>query len=222
MLLIALADCNTANFYATLIICFNDRKEFIVFSLIILLAIGYALGSVNSAIIVSKLMGLEDPRTGGSKNPGATNVLRTGGKQAAAIVLAADFFKGVIAVWLAKSMGMNGFAMGLVGLAATAGHIFPAFFEFKGGKGAATCLGAIFGISTLVGLLCAIAWVAIAYVKKYASLASLVACSAGAVLILFTVPSAFLPVAAMAGLVVWRHLDNIQRLKDGTETKLDI
>lgn len=191
--------------------------------MIILAAIAYALGSINTAVIVCKLMGLKDPRSEGSKNPGATNVLRMAGKQAAAIVLAADFFKGVIAVWLAKMVGLDGFALGIVGLAATAGHIFPAFFEFKGGKGVATCLGACFGISMPVGLLLLIIWGAVAYVKKFASLASIVACGAAPVLIIFSGQrGAFLGIAAMAVLVVWRHMENIERLKSGSETKLDI
>lgn len=193
-----------------------------MFSLLILAGIGYALGSVNSAIVVSKLMGLPDPRSEGSKNPGASNVLRTSGKQAAAIVLAADFLKGLIMVWLAKALGMNGFAMGLIGLSTMAGHVFPVFFDFQGGKGVATCLGAVMGISMIDGLLCAIIWVAIAYAKKYASLASLVSVGVAAILMLVTDISAFIPVAGMAGLVYWRHMDNIERLKDGTETKIDI
>ncbi|MCB1828367.1 MAG: glycerol-3-phosphate 1-O-acyltransferase PlsY [Coxiellaceae bacterium] len=190
--------------------------------LIILAAIAYALGSVNSAIIVSKLMGLEDPRSGGSKNPGATNMLRTGNKQAAAIVLVADFLKGLIAVWLAKSVGMEGFGLGVIGIAVTAGHIFPAFFEFKGGKGVATSLGAVFAISSFAGIIAVATWIGIVYVKKIVSLASLAACAVAAVIVLFTNTAAFIPVAVMMGLVVWRHMENIERLKNGTESKIEI
>lgn len=189
---------------------------------IIFIVIGYALGSVNTAILVCKAMGLKDPRSEGSKNPGASNVYRLAGKQAAAIVVLADFFKGTLAIWLASMMGMSTFTLGLVAAGATAGHIFPAFFEFKGGKGAATCLGACFGVCMPLGILLVGIWAGIVYVKKMASLASLIACAAAPLLLIFTGSrGAFIGVAIAAGLVIWRHKDNIQRLKDGTETKLE-
>lgn len=189
---------------------------------IIFAAIAYALGSVNTATIICKLMGYPDPSTEGSKNPGATNVLRVAGKQAAAIVLVADFLKGTIPVWFGVALGLSPFGLGLIALAATAGHIFPAFFNFKGGKGVATGLGAIFGISFFVGVVSIIAWVAVVYLKKIVSLASLIAIATATLLILFVAPGAFIPVVGIAALVGWRHMDNIERLKSGTENKIEL
>ena len=120
---------------------------------IILFILAYLLGSINSAIIVSKIMGLEDPRKQGSRNPGTTNVLRIGGKTAAGIVLASDVLKGVIPVLVACLLSMHGFWLGLIGVAAIVGHMYPIFFRFEGGKGVATTLGVIFSLSIGLGLI---------------------------------------------------------------------
>lgn len=188
---------------------------------LIFIAIAYALGSVNSAIIVSQVMKLPDPRTDGSKNPGATNVLRLSGKQPAIIVLVADMAKGLIAVWFARLVGVDGFGLGLVAFAAVAGHVFPAFYEFQGGKGVATTLGALLGINFVVGVVAAAVWVGVAKFYNYSSLASLCAVGTGAILIvLFDSFSMFLPLLLLAGLVAYKHMDNIQRLQAGTEDKI--
>lgn len=189
---------------------------------LLFVGIAYALGSINSAIIVCQAMKLPDPRTDGSKNPGATNVLRLSGKMPAIIVLAADLAKGLIAVWLAKLFGIDGFGAGLVALAAVAGHVFPVFYEFQGGKGVATTIGALYGLSFLMGLLCTGIWIGVARFYGYSSLASL--CTIGAAVLLTLLTGHFsmvLPMLALAGLVAYKHLDNIQRLQAGTESKIN-
>jgi len=190
---------------------------------IIFAAIAYFIGSVGTAVLVCKFMGLPDPTTEGSKNPGATNVLRVCGKNAAAVVLAADALKGFLPVLIAKIFGVSGFGLGLVALAATLGHIFPVFYGFKGGRGVATAIGSILGLSFFVGIIAAIAWIGTAFVTKYASLASLVAIGLTPILILFFSNSAyFIPIAIIAVVIVWKHLENIERLKAGTESKLEL
>lgn len=189
---------------------------------IIFAALAYLLGSVCTAVLVCKFMGLPDPTTEGSKNPGATNVLRVGGKNAAIIVLVADGLKGFIPVIAAKIFGVYGFGLGLVVLAATLGHIFPLFYNFKGGKGAATAIGGTCGISFIVGVICAAAWFGVAFATRYASLASIIAVALAPLLLLFLSNSAyFIPMVFVAGVVIWRHMENIQRLKSGTESKLE-
>lgn len=189
---------------------------FLIFAII-----AYLLGSVSSAVVVCKLMGLPDPRTEGSGNPGATNVLRLGGKQAALIVLIADGLKGFIPVILAWLFGVTGFALALVALAALIGHIYPVFFKFEGGKGVATAIGAMFGLSIFVGILALITWALVVYFTKYSSLGALVtAVLLPLYVIIFSHPAYFFPVLIMTVLLVWRHWDNIERLRAGTETKI--
>lgn len=189
---------------------------FLIFAII-----AYLLGSVSSAVIVCKLMGLPDPRTEGSGNPGATNVLRIGGKQAALIVLIADGLKGFIPVILARMFGVSGFALALIALIALLGHIYPVFFKFKGGKGVATAIGGIFGLSFLVGILALITWGLVVYFTKYSSLAALVTAVLLPIYVLiFAHAGYFLPVLIMTAILVWRHWDNIERLRAGTETKV--
>jgi len=188
---------------------------------IISLAIAYLLGSINSAIIVCKLMNLPDPRSQNSGNPGATNVLRVGGKQAAAIVLLGDVLKGFIPVLLASLFGLGGMAVALVALAAVIGHIFPLFFKFEGGKGVATMLGAILVLSFWLALLVFIVWVGVTAISRYVSLGSITAAIAAPVLTLFISNAGyFFPLGAIALLIIWRHMENIKRLSKGTEDKL--
>lgn len=184
-------------------------------------ALAYLLGSVNTAVIVCQLMKLPDPRTEGSKNPGATNVLRIGGRNAAFLVLGADILKGLIAVWIAAIFGLGGFALGFVALGATLGHIFPVFYGFQGGKGVATALGSILGLSFFIGIVCCIVWVVTVFITRYSSLSSLIAVSVAPILLLFVNAGYFLPVLLIAGVVAWRHLENIARLRLGTENKMD-
>ncbi|MCK5092187.1 MAG: glycerol-3-phosphate 1-O-acyltransferase PlsY, partial [Gammaproteobacteria bacterium] len=141
----------------------------------LLIITGYLLGSISSAIIVCKLMRLPDPRTQGSGNPGATNVMRLGGKKAAAITLAGDMLKGLIPVAIAQSLDMNMLVISSVGLAAFLGHLYPVFFRFKGGKGVATAIGVLLAASWKVGLAVIITWLIVARLLRISSLAALIA-----------------------------------------------
>jgi glycerol-3-phosphate acyltransferase PlsY len=191
----------------------------------------YAMGSLSFAVIVSRVMGLNDPRTFGSKNPGATNVLRSGSKAAAIATLLLDALKGwlpvVLVKWFGKPYGLEEGTLALVGLAAFAGHLYPVFFHFIGGKGVATALGVIVGINPLLGLAVGTTWLLVAYFFRYSSLASLVAAVLAPVFYLLGDGSAWyadgrvaLAAAVMAGLLVWRHYENINRLLKGTESRL--
>ena len=181
----------------------------------------FLLGSVSSAIIVCRLMGLPDPRESGSGNPGATNVLRLGGKKAAAMTLFGDMLKGLLPAALGAALGMPEVWIALIALAAVAGHIFPLFFGFQGGKGVATGLGAILGAHWVTGLLALGIWMATSLVFRYSSLSALV--TFAAVPLLFLVngkqPSAIVFLLVTL-LLFWRHQENIQRLVTGREPRL--
>jgi glycerol-3-phosphate acyltransferase PlsY len=194
-----------------------------IFSLIYLPLMGYLGGSISSAIIVSKLMGLADPRQTGSGNPGATNVLRSGNKVAAALTLAGDIIKGTIPVLIADAYTNNATLIAIVALCAFLGHLFPIFFGFKGGKGVATAIGIFLGISLKVSGFIMLIWLACAVVSRYSSLSALVASAATPILFsLFKPEPAYIVVSAiLAGLLFWRHSANIQRLRDGTESKIN-
>jgi acyl phosphate:glycerol-3-phosphate acyltransferase len=191
----------------------------------------YLVGSLSFAVIVSRVMGLNDPRTFGSKNPGATNVLRSGSKAAAVITLLLDAAKGwlpVVAVkWWGQPYGLEEGTMALVGLAAFLGHLFPVFFRFVGGKGVATALGVLMATSGWLGLATVLTWLIIAYFFRYSSLASLVAAVFAPVYYIFGDGVAWvmdknllLSTVLMSALLIWRHLENISRLVKGTESKL--
>ena len=188
---------------------------------IIAVIIGYLLGSIATGVMLSKLLNLPDPRKTGSGSSGATNILRTMGKQQAILVLAGDILKGVIAVLIARMFGVEGFMLGLVAFAAVVGHIFPIFFDFKGGKGVATAIGGIFVLNFFVGILCLVIWAGMAYFLRYSSLASIAASIAAPILMFFLNMSYAFPVLLIALLIIYKHLDNIKRLKDGTESKLN-
>jgi len=189
---------------------------------IIFTVIAYLLGSVNTAIITCKVLKCPDPRTEGSKNPGATNVMRVAGRKAAIFVLIADVLKGFIAVLLAKMFGVSGMGLALVALGATVGHVFPLFYGFEGGKGVATAIGGILGLNLFVGILAGLVWIITAGVTRLASLASLVAIILANVFILFVNPSYFIPVLGITALVGWRHMQNIARIRAGTEPQMDL
>jgi len=191
-------------------------------SLIALLVGAYLLGSIPFAIVTSKLFGLEDPRRYGSGNPGATNVLRSGNKGAAALTLIGDCLKGWLAVWAATRLGFGLLEAALAGLAALLGHVFTIFLRFNGGKGVATALGVLAGIDGQVAILCALVWLAVAFTTRYSSAAALSAAVAAPIAgLLFLGPQAnVLVLAAMAALLIWRHAANIQRLRAGTEGKI--
>ncbi|WP_312131141.1 glycerol-3-phosphate 1-O-acyltransferase PlsY [Diaphorobacter nitroreducens] len=191
----------------------------------------YLLGSLSFAVIVSRVMGLSDPRTYGSKNPGATNVLRSGSKAAAAVTLLFDALKGwlpvVLVRWFGAPYGLEEGTMALVGLAAFLGHLWPVFFRFEGGKGVATALGVLIGISGWLGLATLLTWVIIAFFFRYSSLASLVAAVfapffyvLGGGVAWYTDARVGMAIAVMSGLLAWRHKENIQRLLQGKESRL--
>lgn len=190
---------------------------------IIALIIAYLLGSLSSAIIVCKIMHLPDPRSQGSGNAGTTNVLRIGGKSAAIYCLIGDVLKGVIAVLLARISGLDHFMLALVAFAVFLGHLFPVFFQFKGGKGVATAIGAIIVLSFPAGLIAIVIWLIVVTITRYASLASLVAAVFAALLILFLSGwQEFMPVLAMVACIFWKHKENIERLRAGNENKLTL
>ncbi len=184
--------------------------------------IGYLIGSVSAAIIVCKLMRLPDPRTEGSGNPGATNVLRVGGKAAAAITLIGDGVKGFIPVAAAVALDVPALWVGMTAVASVLGHLFPVFFQFKGGKGVATTIGAVFGLSWLSGLLFIACWLALSLLFRISSLAALGSLLALPVFLWITTRSVEIVVcsAVIAALVFWRHKDNIKRLMRGEEPRI--
>lgn len=184
--------------------------------------IGYLIGSVSAAIIVCKLMRLPDPRSEGSGNPGATNVLRVGGKTAAAITLLGDAAKGFVPVFAATAMDIPPLWIGLTAVACVLGHLFPVFFQFKGGKGVATTIGAVFGISWLSGLLFIASWLALSLLFRISSLAALGTLLALPVFLWITTRSFDMVICSVviALLVFWRHKENIKRLMRGEEPKI--
>lgn len=182
----------------------------------------YLIGSLSSAIIVCKLMSLPDPRGEGSGNPGATNVLRFGGKKAAAITLAGDMLKGFIPVLVVRYLGMDMQTVALVGIAAFLGHLYPVFFQFKGGKGVATMLGVMFGFSWWVGLATAGTWLFMAKIVKISSLSALVATLLAPVYVWlwYFSPATLGVTIIMTVILFWRHRSNIQNLLSGKEEKI--
>jgi glycerol-3-phosphate acyltransferase PlsY len=190
--------------------------------LLIYVALGYLIGSLPFAVIVSKLFGLADPRSFGSGNPGATNVLRTGNKAAAILTLLGDSAKGWFAMWLAAKVGAGGAAVAWVGLAAFLGHLFPVFLRFKGGKGVATAIGVLIGLDGLVALGAVITWAATAAITRYSSLAALVAACVAPMLALARhgVGAVSVVIVIMCLLLIMRHKANIQRLIAGTESRI--
>ncbi|MDP2096148.1 MAG: glycerol-3-phosphate 1-O-acyltransferase PlsY [Hydrogenophaga sp.] len=191
----------------------------------------YLIGSLSFAVLVSRSMGLNDPRTYGSKNPGATNVLRSGNKAAAVVTLLLDALKGwlpVVAVaWWGEPYGLGDGTVALVGLAAFLGHLYPVFFRFQGGKGVATAAGVIIGFQPWLGLAALLTWVIVAYFFRYSSLASIVTAVFAPEFYLFgdrvawSAPGVMvLSLAVMGVLLVWRHAENINRLLAGKESKL--
>jgi len=189
---------------------------------LLLITAGYLLGSLSSAIIVCRLLGLPDPRGEGSGNPGATNVLRIGGKKAAAITLIGDMLKGLVPVLIAKLLGADLTIQAAVAVAAFLGHLYPLFFGFKGGKGVATALGVLLGLHWPVGLLTIATWLVIAKVFKISSLAALLAILVTPLYIWLLIPNNSLIIAMlfMGTLLFWRHRSNIKGLLAGSEGKI--
>lgn len=193
---------------------------------LVFVVLAYLLGSVSFAVLMSKAFGLADPRTYGSGNPGATNVLRSGRKLAAALTLLGDAAKGWLAVFLAIQFaphdGEGLLMVALVSLAVFLGHVFPIFLKFKGGKGVATALGVLLAISGWMGLAVLGTWLLVAVVFRYSSLSALVAAVAAPVyaMLLQLRPELVMAVGAMSLLLIWRHKSNIQNLMTGRESKI--
>ena len=191
----------------------------------------YLIGSLSFAVIVSRFMGLNDPRSYGSKNPGATNVLRSGNKLAAVATLLLDAIKGwlpmALVQWQGAAYCLGDGALAAVGLAAFLGHLFPVFFSFKGGKGVATAAGVLFGVHWLLGLACMGTWALVAYVSRYSSLSAL-SCALLAPLyyvlgdrgLWYVDRSVLLMLVVMGALLIYRHKENISKLLQGKESKL--
>jgi len=207
----------------------QDLSPQLVFAAAVLAA--YLIGSLSFAVIVSRFMGLNDPRSYGSKNPGATNVLRSGNKLAAVATLLLDAIKGWLPMallqWQGAAYGLGDGALAAVGLAAFLGHLFPVFFSFKGGKGVATAAGVLFGVHWLLGLACMGTWALVAYVSRYSSLSAL-SCAMLAPLyyvlgdrgLWYVDRSVLLMLVLMGALLIYRHKENISKLLQGKESKL--
>lgn len=181
----------------------------------------YFLGSVSFGILVSRLYGLADPRTVGSGNPGATNVLRSGRKSAAALTLLGDALKGWFPVWLALQSNMLMWVVAAVGLAVFFGHLYPIFHRFKGGKGVATALGVMLAVSLWLGLACLLVWAVVFAISRISSLSAIVAAALSPLLaawLLLPYKDYVLMVLVMAVMLLWRHRSNIQKLLAGTES----
>jgi glycerol-3-phosphate acyltransferase PlsY len=193
-----------------------------------LIPLAYLLGSVSFAVVVSKAMGLPDPYTHGSKNPGATNVLRTGNKLAAVLTLLGDAAKGWVAVTIALAVlgdpasESNNLLLGLVAVAVFLGHLYPIFHGFKGGKGVATAAGILFAISWVLGLATLGTWLIVAFFMRYSSLAALSAATFAPLYFtfLFGLQPMGLAILVMSLLLIYRHRSNIRNLMNGTETRL--
>jgi glycerol-3-phosphate acyltransferase PlsY len=194
--------------------------------LVLAVITAYLIGSVSFAVVVSRAMGLADPRSYGSGNPGATNVLRTGNKAAAVLTLLGDALKGVVAVLLAKAiapqLGLGSGAIALVALAAFIGHLYPVFHGFRGGKGVATAAGVLLALNLALGLGTLLTWVLIAWFFRYSSLAALISAVFAPLwyLFLFRPDPIAVAVTLMSLLLIWRHAANIRKLLEGKESRI--
>lgn len=185
-------------------------------------ALGYLVGSIPFAVIVSRAMGLPDPRSFGSGNPGATNVLRSGSKAAAVLTLVGDTLKGWLAVWGALQLGLAQEIVALVALAAFIGHLFPVWLRFKGGKGVATAAGVLFALDWRVGVAVLLVWLTVVVVSRYSSLGALASALFAPAAVYFLLGAGpLLPATvAMCALLIWRHEGNIRKLLSGTESRI--
>ncbi|OEE79836.1 glycerol-3-phosphate 1-O-acyltransferase PlsY [Vibrio genomosp. F6] len=186
---------------------------------LIMIIAAYLLGSISSAVLICRLLRLPDPRGVGSNNPGATNVLRIGGKGAAFAVLICDMLKGTIPVWGGYFLNIDPILLGVVAIAACLGHMYPIFFHFQGGKGVATALGAIAPIGLDLTGMIMLTWVVIAFLFRYSSLAAIITVLLAPFYTWLVKPHYTLPVAMLCCLIVLRHHQNIRRLLEGNEPK---
>lgn len=198
---------------------------------VLAILLAYLVGSLSFAVIVSRLMGLNDPRTYGSKNPGATNVLRSGSRAAAVLTLVLDAAKAwapvMLVRWFGKPYGLEEGTAALVGLAAFLGHLYPVFFRFVGGKGVATALGVLLGLHWALGLAVALTWLLVAWRSRYSSLAALVSALLAPAyyaladgVLWYLDKTVLLALCLMAGMLIYRHAQNISRLVKGTESRI--
>jgi len=190
-----------------------------------MILLAYLLGSISSSVLICQLCSLPDPRYHGSCNPGATNVLRLGGKKAAVFVLFVDLLKGTIPVWSSYYLGISPFALGLIAISACLGHMFPIFFSFKGGKGVATALGTILPIGLDLASSLIFSWMLVLFITGYSSLSALITALLAPLFTYFFKPEYTLPVAMMSCLIIIRHHGNISRLLKKQETgfnKIDL
>jgi glycerol-3-phosphate acyltransferase PlsY len=182
----------------------------------------YLFGSISTAVLIARAMGLQDPREVGSRNPGATNILRYGGKTAAVLTLLGDILKGVIPVLIARALTADVVIITLCGFAAFLGHLFPVFFSFRGGKGVATALGVWFALNPWVGLALLATWILMALLFRYSSLAALTASAAAPLYVAWLSPGTpyLATMIVMSAILIFRHRSNIRNLIAGTETKI--
>jgi len=187
-----------------------------------LVILAYFIGSISAAIITCKMLNKVDPRTVGSKNPGATNVLRYAGKKAALFTLAGDLLKGLIPVAIGHALGLDWQWLGLVGLAAFLGHLYPVYYGFKGGKGVATALGVYIGLQPVIGIVVVITWLISALVFNISSLSALIATLLAPLYFYWVTNSLplFIILVVMTGFIYWRHRTNIVEIINGTEDKI--
>lgn len=187
-----------------------------------LVILAYFVGSISTAIVTCKIMGKVDPRTVGSKNPGATNVLRYAGKKAALFTLMGDVLKGLIPVLVGHAVGLEWQWLGLIGIAAFLGHIYPIYYGFKGGKGVATAIGVYLGLHPVVGLVVILTWMISALVFNVSSLSALIAALLAPLYFFWVTDSLplFIILAIMTVIIYWRHRTNIVEIIDGTEDKI--
>jgi len=186
--------------------------------------LAYLMGSISSAVLIARIFDMPDPRTVGSGNPGATNILRQGNKVAAAVTLLGDIIKGIVPVVITRLISGDPMILALTAAATFLGHLYPVFFQFKGGKGVATALGVYFGLSPLMGLALVFTWLATAATFRYSSLAAILTAVISPLYAWYFLPGApFLILTVFVALMlVWRHLGNIKRLFSGREDKINL
>lgn len=187
---------------------------------LVMIAVAYLLGSISSAILVCRMLRLPDPRTIGSNNPGATNVLRISNKLTAATVLFFDLLKGTVPVWGAYFLQIEPLYLGIIGVSACLGHMYPIFFNFQGGKAVSTALGTLLPIGLGLGALLVVTWLVVVKLTKYSSLAAIVTVSLAPLYVFFLKPIYVYPTLMLSTLIIFRHKDNIIRLLKGTEHKI--
>ncbi len=189
---------------------------------IIAIALAYFAGSVSFAIIVTHLAGTTDPREGGSGNPGATNMITVGGKKLAAVVLLCDIAKSYLPIFAAGALGLGDTTLAVMAVASVIGHLYPVFHRFKGGKGVASCLGTLLAISPLTGLCWIVIWLIVAALSRFSSLGGIVACASAPVTLFFLGQAGAIVLASVV-IAIWvvvRHRGNIDRIRNGAESRL--